>query len=217
MVLIIHRESKLKSFIKYIDSLKNYEKSGIPKDVGTDSDDGFNLGRMRRLMNQLGNPHPHMLSIRECMSVRRVREPVSSNTLNSIFSRIKHRLDEATVPENGCLSHFEVLTALTFALFAQENIDIAIIEAGLGGAMDATNVISSSEFVVSIITTKNIWLRLGVLWKLILGGLFLPHIDCILRERASSMSSPIISASDGGIRTTVKGINMFKGRPSQCC
>ncbi|KAK8486346.1 hypothetical protein V6N11_046814 [Hibiscus sabdariffa] len=205
MVLIIHRESKLKSFIKYIDSLKNYEKSGIPKDVGTDSDDGFNL-------------------------VRRVREPVSSNTLNSIFSRIKHRLDEATVPENGCLSHFEVLTALTFALFAQENIDIAIIEAGLGGAMDATNVISSSEFVVSIITTKNIWLRLGVLWKVLqwqkleslktvvqLGGLFLPHIDCILRERASSMSSPIISASDGGIRTTVKGINMFKGRPSQCC
>ncbi|KAK8693960.1 hypothetical protein V6N13_071526 [Hibiscus sabdariffa] len=145
-------EPELKSFIQYIDSLKNFEKSDIPKDASNDSDDGFDL-------------------------VRRVRELVSSNTLNSIFSRIKQRLDEAIVLENGCLSHFEVLTIVAFALFAQENVDIAIIE-------------------------------------LILGGPFLPHIDCILRERASSMSSPIISASHGGIRTTVKVISMFKGRPS---
>ncbi|KAK8698118.1 hypothetical protein V6N13_114249 [Hibiscus sabdariffa] len=94
-----------------------------------------------------------MLSIRERMSVGRVGELVSSNTLNSIFSRIKQRLDEAIVLENGCLSHFEVLTVVTFALFSQENVDNAIIEAGLGGARDATNVISSSELVMSIITT----------------------------------------------------------------
>ncbi|KAL4384771.1 hypothetical protein GQ457_15G002570 [Hibiscus cannabinus] len=264
-------EPELKSFIQYIDSLKNYEKSGVPKDAGTDSDDGFDLGRMRRLMTRLGNPQsnfksvhiagtkgkgstaaylsnilrsegysvgcytsPHMLSIRERMSVGRVGEPVSSNTLNSIFGRIKQRLDEAIVLENGCLSHFEVLTAVAFALFAQENVDIAIIEAGLGGARDATNVISSSELAVSIITTigeehlaalggslESIAMaKAGIIKNgrpLILGGPFLPHIDCILRERASSMSSPIISASDGGIRTTVKGISMSKGRPSQCC
>ncbi|KAK8521228.1 hypothetical protein V6N13_077345 [Hibiscus sabdariffa] len=46
-------EPKLKSFIQYIDSLKNYEKSGVPKDAGTDSDDGFDLGRM---MTLIGNP-----------------------------------------------------------------------------------------------------------------------------------------------------------------
>lgn len=54
-------------------------------------------------------------------------------------------------------------------------------------------------------------------FQLILGGPFLPHIDCILRERASVMSSPIVSASDAGIRTAVKGISTFKGRPSQSC
>lgn len=52
---------------------------------------------------------------------------------------------------------------------------------------------------------------------MILGGPFLPHIDRILRDRASSMSSPIISASDAGVRTSIKGIGTFKGRPSQCC
>ena len=39
-----------------MDSLKNYEKVGVPKGAGTDSDDGFDLGRMRRLMERLGNP-----------------------------------------------------------------------------------------------------------------------------------------------------------------
>lgn len=50
-------EPELKDFVDYLDSLKNYEKSGVPKDAGTDSDEGFDLGRMRRLMDRLGNPH----------------------------------------------------------------------------------------------------------------------------------------------------------------
>lgn len=44
-------------FMNYLDSLKNFEKSGVPKGAGTDSDDGFDLGRMNRLMDRLGNPH----------------------------------------------------------------------------------------------------------------------------------------------------------------
>ncbi|KAK9035426.1 hypothetical protein V6N11_077466 [Hibiscus sabdariffa] len=167
-------EPELKSFIQYIDSLKNFEKSDIPKDASNDSDDGFDLDPLQLICRTSYIQKVILLVVR---LVGRVRELVSSNTLNSIFSRIKQRLDEAIVLENGCLSHFEVLTIVAFALFAQENVDIAIIE-------------------------------------LILGGPFLPHIDCILRERASSMSSPIISASHGGIRTTVKVISMFKGRPS---
>lgn len=47
---------ELKDFMEYLDSLKNYEKSGVPKSAGTDSDEGFDLGRMRRLMALLGNP-----------------------------------------------------------------------------------------------------------------------------------------------------------------
>jgi len=49
-------EPEPKEFIDYLDSLKNYEKLGVPKDAGTDSDDGLDLGRMRRLMDRLGNP-----------------------------------------------------------------------------------------------------------------------------------------------------------------
>jgi len=47
----------MKEFLNYLDSLKNFEKSGVPRGAGTDSDEGFDLGRMRRLMERFGNPH----------------------------------------------------------------------------------------------------------------------------------------------------------------
>lgn len=50
-------DPELKELLDFMDNLKNYEKSGVPKGAGTDSDDGFDLGRMRRLMALLGNPH----------------------------------------------------------------------------------------------------------------------------------------------------------------
>lgn len=87
------------------------------------------------------------------MSLGRFGEPVSAKTLNSLFLQIKKTLDQAMEHENGCMTHFEVLTAMAFTLFAQENVDIAVIEAGLGGARDATNIISSSELAASVITT----------------------------------------------------------------
>lgn len=49
-------DPELKDFMEYMDSLKNYEKLGVPRGAGTDSEDGFDLGRMRRLMDRLGNP-----------------------------------------------------------------------------------------------------------------------------------------------------------------
>jgi len=56
--LCSHREdSEMKDLVDYIDSLKNYEKSGVPTGAGTDSNDGFDLGRMRRLLDRFGNPH----------------------------------------------------------------------------------------------------------------------------------------------------------------
>ena len=49
-------DEELKEFTDYLENLKNYEKIGVPKGAGTDSEDGFDLGRMKRLMELLGNP-----------------------------------------------------------------------------------------------------------------------------------------------------------------
>ncbi|XP_044472721.1 dihydrofolate synthetase isoform X2 [Mangifera indica] len=265
-----YEEPELKDLMEYMDSLKNYEKSGVPKGAGTDSEDGFDLGRMSRLMDRLGNPlskfkavhiagtkgkgstaaflsnilraegysvgcytSPHMMTIRERMSVGRSGHPVSAKSLNCLFQRIKHVLEKAVQIENHSLSHFEVLTAMAFTLFAQENVDIAVIEAGLGGVRDATNIISDSMLAVSIITTigeehmaalggslESIAVAKSGIIKhgrpLVLGGPFLPHIEHILRDKASSMCSLVVSATDGGIRATVKGLS-FNDKPCQSC
>ncbi|XP_009368683.2 dihydrofolate synthetase [Pyrus x bretschneideri] len=264
-------DSELKGLLEYMDSLKNYEKLGVPKDAGTDSEDGFDLGRMRRLLELLGNPHskfkavhiagtkgkgstaaflsnmlraegysvgcytsPHIQTIRERISVGRFAEPVSAKALSSLFDGVKKILDRAIEVENGRTSHFEVLTALAFTLFAQENVDIAVIEAGLGGARDATNVICSSELATSIITTigeehlaalggslESIAMAKSGIIKhgrpVVLGGLFLPHIDQILRDKALLMSSPMVLASDTGNKSKINGVSMLNGRPFQSC
>ncbi|RWW89997.1 hypothetical protein BHE74_00000904 [Ensete ventricosum] len=158
-------ETELGEFLDYMEKLKNYERVGVPQGAGTDTDDGFDLGRMRRLLQRLGNPHkqfkvcdalvskpiladllprkktpfPHLLSIRERISVERSGDPVSAGLLKKVFC--------------------EVFTALAYLLFSEERVDIAVIEslptvqAGLGGARDATNVICSTELATSVITS----------------------------------------------------------------
>ena len=61
--MVTEQDSEIKEFTDYLDSLKNHEKSGVPKGAGTDSDDGFDLGRMTRLMQSLGNPQSNYKAI----------------------------------------------------------------------------------------------------------------------------------------------------------
>ncbi|CAN7026984.1 hypothetical protein IGI04_025138 [Brassica rapa subsp. trilocularis] len=251
-------DPELRDFVGFLESLKNYEKSGVPKGAGTDSSEGFDLGRMKRLMLRLHNPHlnykvvhvagtkgkgstsaflsnvlraggysvgcyssPHILSIKERISCN--GEPVFASTLNDLFYSIRPIIDQSIQEEDGSLSHFEILTGIAFSLFAKENVDIAVIEAGLGGARDATNVIESSNLAASVITTigeEHMAALGGSLESIaeaksgitkhgrpvVLGGPFLPHIEDILRSKAASMSSPVVLASNIGSGSSIKGI-----------
>ncbi|XP_074291663.1 dihydrofolate synthetase-like isoform X2 [Silene latifolia] len=260
-----------RELVEYLDNLKNFEKLGVPENAGTDSNDGFDLDRMRRLMDRLGNPQsnykvvhvagtkgkgstalflsnilraegysvgcytsPHIRSIWERMHVGTRDTQVSTAKLFSTFHRIKKILDQAVEHEHGLLSHFEVLTALAFTVFADQNVDFAVVEAGLGGARDATNVISSSELAAAVITTignehlaalggslESIALAKSGIIKhgcpVILGGPYLPHIEQILRDRALSMCAPVISASNSGSKSCINGFGKVGGKPRQSC
>jgi dihydrofolate synthase/folylpolyglutamate synthase len=71
------------------------------------------------------------------------------------FARLYFRVDEAAnqLVSAGQLPHhpsfFETLTALAFLYFAEQRLDIAILEVGMGGRLDATNIV---EPILSIIT-----------------------------------------------------------------
>ncbi|XP_066356760.1 dihydrofolate synthetase-like isoform X1 [Miscanthus floridulus] len=264
-------EGSLGGFFEYMERLRNYERSGVPRGAGTDSDDGFDLGRMRRLLRRLGDPHthfpamhiagtkgkgstaaflsnimraqgynvgcyssPHLLTIRERISVGNDGGPVPVRLLSDLFDEAKEAIDEAIESENGSLTHFEVFTALSFLLFSQENVDIAIIEAGLGGARDATNVIRSTELAASVITTvgrehlaalggslQSIAIaKSGIIKQgrpVVIGGPFSEDIEQIIRDRAFLTQSPVISACDPGIKSFTKCIDWDNGKPYQRC
>lgn len=85
---------------------------------------------------------PHLYRLNERFRVD--MEPVSDAELRGLVS------DIAALVESGMeLSYFEFTTAMAFLWFDRKSVDIAIVETGLGGRLDATNVITP---LVSVIT-----------------------------------------------------------------
>ena len=94
---------------------------------------------------------PHLSKVTERISVD--GEPVSDETFVRIWDEIRPYLqivdDELTAEGQPRLTYFECLTILAFAVFADQPVNVAIMEVGLGGITDATNV---GDGQVSVIT-----------------------------------------------------------------
>jgi len=92
---------------------------------------------------------PHLVRINE--RVRINGADISDDDFAGIHDLVD-RTAERLVSENDLPWHpsfFEMLTAIAFEYFARENVDIAVLEVGMGGRLDATNVVDP---LVSVIT-----------------------------------------------------------------
>ena len=74
--------------------------------------------------------------------------PVSGEKLAALVEKVWHAV-QACEKENVHVTEFELGTALAFTCFAEEKVDVAVIEVGLGGRLDPTNIIHPA---VSVIT-----------------------------------------------------------------
>lgn len=79
-------------------------------------------------------------------------EPISDAALAALAARWRPAVDAAAEAEGGALSQFEVATALAFAHFAEQQVDVAVVEVGLGGARDATNVFQPQRLGAAVVT-----------------------------------------------------------------
>ncbi len=87
---------------------------------------------------------PHLVNINERIRINRT--PADDAALIAILDTIESTLHEEGEPFP---TYFDILTAVAFIYFREQGIDAAVIETGLGGRLDSTNVIDS---VISIIT-----------------------------------------------------------------
>ena len=87
---------------------------------------------------------PHLESFTE--RIRIGHEEIAQAEVVSFADEIWQRTAEANVP----LTFFEFITVMAFIYFARNRVNVAVIEVGLGGRLDATNVVSP---LVSVITT----------------------------------------------------------------
>ncbi len=85
---------------------------------------------------------PHLVNVRERIQIN--RKEISEDDFSNVIGMIRNSLmDERS------LSFFEMLTLAAFVHFRESKVDIAVLETGLGGRLDATNVVIPK---VSIIT-----------------------------------------------------------------
>lgn len=90
---------------------------------------------------------PHLEDIRERISID--GELITPKYFIYTYEDIKPYIELVDSQSEHPLSYFEVLTAMAYAAFADAPIDVGVIECGVGGAWDATNVINSDVAVMT--------------------------------------------------------------------
>ena len=98
---------------------------------------------------------PHLVHWQERICIN--EQPIATRALEQILQQVI----AAIRPDEPSPTQFEVFTAAAWLYFAQQQVDLAVIEVGLGGRLDATNVCDRP--LVSIITSISMehWQRLG--------------------------------------------------------
>ncbi|XP_037339946.2 folylpolyglutamate synthase, mitochondrial isoform X1 [Pungitius pungitius] len=83
---------------------------------------------------------PHLVQVRERIRIN--GQPIGKELFTKYFWQIYGRLDETKEAHGGTMpAYFRFLTILAFHVFLQEKVDLAVIEVGIGGAYDCTNII----------------------------------------------------------------------------
>src|SRR3984893_6565636 len=87
------------------------------------------------------NTSPHLERINERLRIN--GEEISDESFAEVFTQLQKTIEQL-LADGGLRAHptyFECLTAMAFQYFAQQRVDLAVFEVGLGGRLDATNIL----------------------------------------------------------------------------
>lgn len=170
--------------IAYLHSLTDYEKTRIERYTPETLD----LSRVEQLLTALGNPHTHFPSLHiagtkgkgstaamseACLRAAGYRTGLyTSPHLHTFCERIQvggqkiERKKVVTLVEEihplieqmPDVTTFEAITAIGFLYFARSEVDVAVVEVGLGGRLDATNVLTPEVSVITSLSLDHTYL-----------------------------------------------------------
>ena len=136
---------------------------------------------------------PHLESFTERISIK--GEPISDLEMIKTYEDIHLYLDLIDSRQPHPISYFEALTAMAFVAFAEHPVDIAVIEAGMGGQWDATNVISSQVSVMTPIGLDHME-YLGNTVEAIAqtkAGIFKPESNVVLAAQSAQVAKILLA------------------------
>lgn len=162
---------------------------------------------------------PHLIDFRERIRINGI--PVSKEFVTDFVE--KHRdFFEPLHP-----SFFELTTAMAFHYFAQEQVDVAIIEVGLGGRLDCTNIIRPDLCVITNINFDHVQFLGNTLAQIarekagiikegipVVVGETTPETKPVFATRAKEMCAPLVFAEEEQLlhssRVNEKGTRLYQ-------
>ena len=145
---------------------------------------------------------PHLVDFRERVKVN--GEMVSREFVYGFLQTYKDKFVELGA------SFFEITTALAFAYFASQEVDIAVIECGLGGRLDSTNIIAPEVSVITnigldhcehlgfslveVASEKAGIIKEGV--PVVIGEKGCAEVEEVFRSKAADVGAPVIFAEE---------------------
>ncbi|MEU0560964.1 folylpolyglutamate synthase/dihydrofolate synthase family protein [Dactylosporangium sp. NPDC006015] len=90
---------------------------------------------------------PHLQTIRERISIE--GEPITEERFVEVYEEVQPLAEYLDARSDAPLTYFDMTTAMAFAAFADAPVDVAVVEVGLGGADDSTNVLQAQTTVIT--------------------------------------------------------------------
>ncbi len=141
---------------------------------------------------------PHLVSVTERFRIN--GREIPPERLAEVLSRVRREVERLSLP----VTYFEITTAAAFLYFAEEEVEVAVIECGLGGRLDATNVCLPEVSVITSVardhtaylgrTLRQIAFEKAGIIKAripVVAGKLSPEARKVILAKARNMGSPL--------------------------
>lgn len=179
---VLALNAKMDNIIRFCDLLGNPEKKFKTIHVAGTNGKGSSSHMLASILQEAGYKvglytSPHLKDFRERIKIN--GKPVDKKFVKEFIEGNK------TFLEDHKLSFFEMTVGMAFSYFAKEEVDVAVIEVGLGGRLDSTNIITPEVSLITNIGLDHTQILGDTLEKIALekAGIIKPGVPVVISER----------------------------------